>query len=118
MLLLHQLPFICRRPAVGFAGAREPSVASMAALGGGLSPPSASISAAEAFRRLLKSPSFKPMAPSIPKFIKKLDEVPEIDLPSEQPIKIALTLAERGLVGQFMGLRPSTRTTDDWIQRN
>ena len=44
------------------------------------------------------------MAPSIPKFIKKLEFVPEIDLPVEQPIKIALALAERGLVGQFMGL--------------
>ena len=90
----------------------------MAALGGGLSPPSVPSSAAEAFHRLLRTPGFKPVAPIIPKFIKKLDAIPEIDLPSEQPIKIALALAERGLVGQFMGLWPSTRTTDDWIQRN
>jgi len=90
----------------------------MAAPGGGFSPPSAPTSAEEAFRRLLKSPGFKPVAPSIPKFIKKLDAVPEIDLPSEEPIKIALALAERGLVSQLMGLWPSTRTTDDWIQRN
>ena len=75
----------------------------MATPGGGLSPPSAP-SAAEAFRRLLKSPGFKPVAPSIPKFIKKMDVVPEIDLPVEQPIKIVLALVERGLVGQFMGL--------------
>ena len=54
----------------------------------------------------------------MPKFIKKLDEIPEIVLPAEQPIKIALALAERGLVGQFMGLWPSAKTTDDWIQRN
>ena len=33
-------------------------------------------------------------------------------------MKIALALAKRGLVGQFMGLWPSTKTTDDWIQRN
>ena len=87
----------------------------MAAPGGGLSPPSVPLTAEEAFRRLLRSPGLKPVAPSIPKFIKKLDAVPEIDLPCEQPIKIALALAERGLVGQFMGIWPSTKTTDDWI---
>ena len=76
------------------------------------------ISAEEAFRRLLAPAGKKPVAPSIPKFIKKLDAIPEIVLPEEKPIKIALTLAERGLVGQFMGLWPSTRTIDDWIQRN
>ena len=102
-----------------FAGAGDRSQAApMAAPGGGLSPPSLPSSAEEAFRRLLSAPGFKPAAPSIPKFIKKLDVVPEIDLPIEQPIKIALALAESGLVGKFMGLWPSTKTTDDWIQRN
>ena len=90
----------------------------MATPRGGDAPLSSSISADEAFRRLIRSSRKKPGAPSIPKFIKKLDEIPEIVLPAEQPIKIALALAERGLVGQFMGLWPSTKTTDDWIQRN
>ena len=54
----------------------------------------------------------------MPKFIKKLEEIPEIALPEEQSIKIALALAHRGLVGKFMGRWPSTKTTDDWIQRN
>ena len=66
----------------------------MASPGGGLSPPSVPSSAAEAFHQLLRTPGFKPVAPIIPKFIKKLDAIPEIDLPSEQPIKIALALAE------------------------
>ena len=52
------------------------------------------------------------------KLIKKLEEIPEISLPEEQPIKIALALADRGLVGQFMGRWPSTKTTNDWIQCN
>ena len=95
----------------------SPLAAPMATPGGGLSS-SSPLSAEEAFRRLLSAPGLKPAAPSIPKFIKKLDAVPEIDLPTEQPIKIALALAERGLVGQFMGLWPSSKTTDDWIQRN
>ena len=90
----------------------------MAALGGGLPPPSVPSSTKEAFNLLLRSPGSNPVPPSIPKFIKKLDSIPEIDLPSEIPIKVALALSDRGLVGQFMGLWPSTKTTDDWIQRN
>ena len=60
----------------------------------------------------------KPTLLPIPKFVKKLDEVPEIALLEEQPIKIALAVAERGLIGQFMGLWPSAKTIDDWIHRN
>jgi hypothetical protein len=47
-----------------------------------------------------------------------LEDIPEIILPLEQPMKVAISLSERGLVGQFMGLWPSTKTTDNWIQRN
>jgi hypothetical protein len=43
------------------------------------------------------------------KFIKKLDSIPEIVLQEDQPMKIALALAERGLVGQFMGLWPQQK---------
>jgi hypothetical protein len=31
---------------------------------------------------------------------------------------VAISLSDRGLVGQFMGLWPSARSTDNWIQRN
>ena len=68
--------------------------------------------------KLIGQAEKKPTLLPIPKFVKKLDEVPEIALPEEQPIKIALVVAERGLIGQFMGLWPSTKTTDDWIQHN
>jgi hypothetical protein len=53
-----------------------------------------------------------------PSFVKKLNDIPEIDLPPDLPIKVALSLSDRGLIGQFMGLWPSTRSTDNWIQRN
>jgi hypothetical protein len=33
-------------------------------------------------------------------------------------MKIVVVLAQKGLVGHFMGLWPSTKTTYDWIQRN
>ena len=92
-----------------------PGFPAMAAPGGGASPPSSSV---EAFRRLLAPPGMKLATKEAPKFVKKLDSIPEIALPEEQSIKIALALAERGLVGQFTGLWPSPKTTDDWIQRN
>jgi hypothetical protein len=88
----------------------------MAAPGGGTPAPTHSDSVKDAFRRLLHSQGKKVTPPEIPKFIKKLDEIPEIALPEENPMKIAVALANRGLVGQFMGLWPSAKTTDDWIQ--
>ena len=90
----------------------------MAAPGGGEVTPPPPRSDEEAFRRLLNSKGKKTSSPEIPKFIKKLEEIPEIALPEEKPMKIVLALAKRGLMGQFMGLWPSTKSTDDWIQRN
>jgi hypothetical protein len=90
----------------------------MAVPGGGTAVPPPQIPDDEAFRRLVNCKGKRTAAPLIPKFIKKLEEIPEIALPEERPMKIALALAQRGLVGQFMGLWPSSKTTDDWIQRN
>jgi hypothetical protein len=90
----------------------------MSAPGGGESAPPPPFSVDDAFRKLINNQGKKIPPPEVPKFIKKLDAIPEIALSEEQPIKIALALAERGLVGQFMGLWPSTKTMDDWIQRN
>jgi hypothetical protein len=90
----------------------------MAAPGGGDSASSPPLSDADAFRKLVGSSRKRSGPLQVPKFIKKLEEIPEIALLETQPVKIALALAERGLVGQFMGLWPSPKTTDDWIQRN
>ena len=65
---------------------------------GGETPPTPPFSAEEAFRHLIDPFGKKSVTPSVPKFINKLDAIPEIDLPEEQPIKIALALDERGLV--------------------
>ena len=34
-----------------------------------------------------------------PKFVKTLDDIPEISLPPEKPIQVALSLADRALMG-------------------
>jgi hypothetical protein len=84
----------------------------MAAQGGELSPPP---SPSTSFRRLVAAYSKKSPPSVTPNFVKKLDAILEIDLPAELPMKVALSLFERELVGQFMGLWPSTRSTDNWI---
>ena len=90
----------------------------MAAPGGGDSAPPPPSSEEDAFRKLISSGGKRKVPSTVPKFIKKLDEIPEITLQETQSIKIALALSERGLVGQFMGLWPSTKTTEAWVQRN
>lgn len=56
--------------------------------------------------------------PSVTKFVKKLEDIPEISLPPALPRRAALSLAERGLVGQFKGLWPSPKTVQKWVERN
>jgi len=72
---------------------------------------------AEAFSNLLKSLP-KKKTPEVSKFMKRLDDIPEISLPPEKPIQVALSLSERALVGQFTGLWPSPRSTESWVSRN
>lgn len=55
---------------------------------------------------------------SISKFVKRMEEIPEISLPPALPRKAALSLAERGLVGQFTGLWPSPKTVQKRVERN
>jgi hypothetical protein len=88
----------------------------MASQDGGEPPPPPSPSAT--FNKLITACSKKATSGDPSSFVKRLEDIPVITLPPEQPMKIAISLSERGLVGQFMGLWPSTRTTDNWIQRN
>jgi hypothetical protein len=83
---------------------------------GGEPPPPPS--PASAFNKLLTACLKKTAQEESTSFVKRLEAIPEICLPPEQPMKVAISLSERGLVGQFMGLWPSTRSTDNWIQRN
>jgi hypothetical protein len=88
----------------------------MASQDGGEPPPPPSPSST--FNKLITACSKKTAQGESSSFVKRLEAIPEICLPPEQPMKVAISLSERGLVGQFMGLWPSTRTTDNWIQRN
>jgi hypothetical protein len=85
--------------------------------GGAVAPPPPSAEEA-AFARLVNVQGKKKDFVPPPKFVKKLDAIPEIALPSEKPIHMAVSLADRALIGQFTGLWPTPRTTDAWVQNN
>lgn len=56
--------------------------------------------------------------PSATKFIKWMEDIPEILLPPAFPRRATLSLAEHGLEGQFTGLWPSPKIVQKWVERN
>ena len=66
-------------------------------------PPPSAPYVVDAFKKLLASLPKKKKCEAT-KFVKKLDEIPEISLPPEGPIQVALSLVNRALVSQFTGL--------------
>jgi len=82
-----------------------------------LPPPPPLRSPTEAFSQLLAGLPKKRTSDAA-KFVKKIDEILVISLPPETPIQVALSLAERALIGQFTGLWPSPKSTERWVNRN
>ena len=72
----------------------------------------------DAFKRLVASCSKRKANSNQRKFVKKVESIPFVELPPQRPCWTALNLAERGLIGQFMGLWPSPKAIDGWVQRN
>ena len=81
----------------------------MAAPGGGDKDPPPPISDEDAFRRLIASGGKRKASLSVPKFIKNLEEIPEIALPETQSVKIALALSERGLLASSWDYGPQQK---------
>jgi hypothetical protein len=72
----------------------------------------------DSFRKLIATCNKRPASYSQQKFIKKLDNIPSINLPPEETCRSALNLVKRGLIGKFMGLWSSPKAVDAWVQRN
>lgn len=70
----------------------------------------------EAFHRLVAPCGKRKGGPS-QRFVKKVD-IPSVEPPADRTCRSALNLAERGLIGQFIGLWPSPKVIDGWVQRN
>jgi len=72
----------------------------------------------DAFRKLVTACNKRSASDSLHKFVKKLDNIPSIDLPPKETCRSALNLVERGLIGKFTGLWPYPKAIDAWVQRN
>jgi len=72
----------------------------------------------EAFASLIAENGAPRNRPSVNKFVKKLESIPEISLPPSLPRRAAISLAKRGVVGQFTGLWPSPKSVQKWVERN
>ena len=72
----------------------------------------------EAFDNLIRPQTRRSGTRSPPKFVKRIEDVPEVALPPEETMRVALSLADRSLIEQVTGLWPSPKTTDSWVQRN
>ena len=71
-----------------------------------------------AFKRLVDSYEKRKGSPNVHQFVKKAYNIPSVEFPAERPCRTALNLAERGLIGQFLGLWSSPKVVDGWVQRN
>jgi len=72
----------------------------------------------KAFEALVQTS--KPRTASLPssKFVKKLDEIPTVELSSSDPCRKAVQLAENALIGKFTGLWPSPKSVENWMAEN
>jgi hypothetical protein len=84
--------------------------------GGGLEvPPPPLPPKLDMFRKLVISCNKRPASDSHQKFVKKLDNIPSIDLPAEETGRFAPNFAKRGLIGKFTGLWPSPKSINVWV---
>jgi hypothetical protein len=69
----------------------------------------------ESFKALVRAerPNSKPSISS--KFVKKMEEIPSVELSPEEPCNLALLLAENALIGKFTGLWPSPKMVEAWM---
>ena len=72
----------------------------------------------DAFRKLVAASKKKKLSLNQQKFVKKLDNIPSVDLPAEHPCLTAMNIADWGIIGQFTGLWPSPKAIDRWVHRN
>ena len=67
----------------------------------------------EAFKKLIAYSGKRKGGPA-QKFVKKVD-IPSVELPTDKTCRLALNLAQHGLIGKFPGLWPSLKAIDGWV---
>jgi hypothetical protein len=71
-----------------------------------------------AFKKMIEACCRRLASTTQEKFMKNMDPIPSITLPIDDPCRASLNLAARSLIGQFIGLWPSPKSIESWIQRN
>ena len=71
-----------------------------------------------AFRKLIARCDKCKLNETQQKFMKKMDSIPTVALSAKETCRLALNLADRGLIGQFTSLWPSPKATEGWVHRN
>ena len=66
----------------------------------------------EAFKALVRSAGSRAKAAPPAKFVKKMDEIPSLELSPSDQCRMALTLSEKSLIGKFTGLWPSPKVVE------
>ena len=69
----------------------------------------------EAFRILVRSAGPREKVAPPAKFVKKMEEIPSLELSPSDPCRMALLLSEKFLIGKFTGLWPSPKAVEQWI---
>jgi hypothetical protein len=83
---------------------------------GGSEPPPPPPPELTTFKKLVEACSKRPVTPSQHKFVKKMESISSVALPTEEPCLPSLNIVERGLICQFMGLWPSPKSIEAWVQ--
>ena len=65
-----------------------------------------------AFKALVQAVAAQAASHSTSKFVKKMDEIPSLELSPSDPCQKALTLSEKALIGKFTGLWPSPKAVE------
>ena len=68
-----------------------------------------------AFKALIQAAAPQAASHSSSKFVKKMDEIPSLELSPSDPCQKALLLSEQALIGKFTGLWPSPKVVELWI---
>jgi len=69
----------------------------------------------EAFKALIRSTGAKAKPSTPSKFVRKMEEIPILELSPQDPCDLALELSEKALIGKFTGLWPSPKAVTIWM---
>ena len=69
----------------------------------------------EAFTRLNSTNGKRATRKELPKFVKNLEDIPEVDLPQEYIIRVAFSLVDQALISQFTRLCPTLKDIEGWV---